>query len=59
MGSIPWFRKMPWRREWQRIPAFLAWESHGQRSLEGYSPWGWVVGTVAEVQILWPLDVKS
>ena len=59
MGSVPWFRKMPWRREWQYIPAFLAWESHGQRSLEGYSPWGWVGGTVAEVQILWPLDVKS
>ena len=40
------------------IPAFLAWKSYGQRSLEGYSPWGWIGGTVAEVQILWPLDGK-
>ena len=33
-------RKFPWRREWQPIPAFLPGESHGQRSLAGYSPWG-------------------
>jgi len=35
-----WFGKIPWRRKWQPIPAFLPGESHGQRSLEGYSPWG-------------------
>ena len=29
-----------WRREWQSIPVFLPGESHGQRSLAGYSPWG-------------------
>ena len=28
------------RREWQPTPVFLPGESHGQRSLEGYSPWG-------------------
>ena len=28
------------RRTWQPIPVFLSGESHGQRSLEGYSPWG-------------------
>ena len=27
-------------REWQPTPAFLPGESHGQRSLVGYSPWG-------------------
>ena len=27
------------RREWQSTPAFLPGEFHGQRSLEGYSPW--------------------
>ena len=32
-------RKIPWRREWQPIPAFLPGEFHGQRSLVGYSPW--------------------
>ena len=28
------------RRKWQLIPIFLPGESHGQRSLVGYSPWG-------------------
>ena len=33
-------RKIPWRRKWQPTPAFLPGESHGQRSLAGYSHWG-------------------
>ena len=32
-----WVGKIPWRRAWQPIPAFLPEESHGQRSLAGYS----------------------
>ena len=28
------------RREQQPIPVFLPGKSHGQRSLESYSPWG-------------------
>ena len=28
-----------WRRKWQPTPVFLPGESHGQRSLVGYSPW--------------------
>ena len=32
--------KIPWRREWQPTPVFLPRESHGQRSLTGYNPWG-------------------
>ena len=36
----PWFRKIPWRREWQPTPVFLPGKSHGQRSLAGYSTWG-------------------
>ena len=36
----PWVRKIPWRRKWQPTPVFLPGESHGQRSLPGYSPWG-------------------
>ena len=31
---------IPWRREWQPTPVFLPVESHGQRSLAGYSSWG-------------------
>ena len=30
----------PWRREWLPTPVFLPGESHGQRSLAGYSPPG-------------------
>ena len=36
----PWVGKISWRRKWQSIPVFLPAESHGQRSLAGYSPWG-------------------
>ena len=36
--KIPW--KTPWRRAWQPTPVFLPEESHGRRSLAGYSPWG-------------------
>ena len=36
----PWVRKIPWRRKWQPTPIFLPGESHGQRSLVGYSPRG-------------------
>jgi len=28
----------PWRRKWQPILVFMPGKSHGQRSLEGYSP---------------------
>ena len=39
-GFDPWVGKIPWREEWQPTPVFLPGESHGQRSLAGYSPWG-------------------
>ena len=39
-GLIPGWGKISWRREGQPIPVFLPGESHGQRSLVGYSPWG-------------------
>ena len=35
-----WVWKIPWRRAWQPAPVFLPGESHGQRSLADYSPWG-------------------
>ena len=35
-----WVGKIPWRRAWQPTPVFLPGESHGQRSLAGYGPWG-------------------
>ena len=39
-GFDPWVRKIRWRRAWQPIPVYLPGESHGQRNLAGYSPWG-------------------
>ena len=39
-GFDPWVENIPWRRKWQPTPVFLPGESHGQRSLMGYSPWG-------------------
>ena len=38
--SLSLFTFMHWRRKWQPIPVFLPGESHGQRSLAGYSLWG-------------------
>jgi len=35
-----WVGKIPWRSKWHPTPGFLLGESNGQRSLEGYSPWG-------------------
>ena len=29
-----------WRKKWQPTPVFLPGESHGQRNVAGYSPWG-------------------
>ena len=37
-GFDPWVEKIPWRKEWLPTPAFLPGESHGQRSLAGYTP---------------------
>ena len=33
-------QEIPWRRAWQPTPGLLPGESHGQRSLAGYNPWG-------------------
>ena len=36
---IPGFARFPWRRARQPTPVFLPGEFHGQRILEGYSPY--------------------
>ena len=38
-GFDSWVGKNLWRRKWQPTPVLLPGESHGQRSLVGYSPW--------------------
>ena len=35
-----WVGKIPWSRKWQPTPVSWPGESHGQRCLVGYSPWG-------------------
>ena len=40
LGSIPGSGRFPWKGEWQPTPGLLPGESHGQRNLAGYSPWG-------------------
>ena len=35
-----WVGKIPWNSKWQSSPVFLPGKFHGQRSLEGCSPWG-------------------
>ena len=40
LGFNPWAGKIPWKKKRQPTPGFLPGESHGQRSLVGYSPKG-------------------
>ena len=44
----PWVGKIPWRRKWQPTPVLLPEESHGQRTLVGYSPYGCEESDTAE-----------
>ena len=48
-GFDPWVGKIPWRRKWQSTPVFLPRESHGQKSLAGYSLWGHKESDTTEV----------
>ena len=40
MQEMQEMQEDPWRRAWQPTPVSLPGESHGQRSLVGYNPWG-------------------
>ena len=48
-GFDPSVEKIPCRRAWQSTPVFLPGEFHGQRSLVGYSPWGYKESDMTEV----------
>ena len=39
-GFNSWVGKIPWRKKWQPTSVFFPGDSHGQRSLVGYSPQG-------------------
>ena len=49
VGSIPGWGRSPGRRAWKTTPVFLPGESHGQKSLAGYSPWGLKESDTTEV----------
>ena len=49
VGSIPGSGRFPWRRAWQLTPVSLPEESHGQRSLVGYSLQGCKKSDMTEV----------
>ena len=50
MWFDPWIKKIPWRRKGQATTVFLpGQESHGQRNLAGYSPWGHKESNTAKV----------
>ena len=38
-----------WSKKWEPTSVFLPGESHGQRSLAGYSPWGHKESDTTEV----------
>ena len=40
LGLIPGLGRSPGEGKWQPTPVLLPGESHGGRSLVGYSPWG-------------------
>ena len=56
-GFNPWVGKVPWRRTWQPTPVFVPGESHGQRTLAGYSPWGRQESATTEHTCTKPCDL--
>ena len=49
VGSIPGSGRSPRGGHGNPSPVFLPGDSHGQRSLEGYSPWGCIESDMTEV----------
>ena len=59
-GSIPGLGRSAWKRAGQPTPVFLTGESHGQRSLAGYSPWGCAESDTTEVtELICKLSLTS
>ena len=52
LDQIPGSDRFPWRREWLPTPVFLPRESHGQKILADYSPWGLKESDRTELVIL-------
>ena len=51
---------VPWRREWLSTPVFLSVESHGQRNLAGYGPWGHKESdTTQQLTLIFPRNIDK
>ena len=50
-------REDPLKKERQSTPVFLPGESHGQRSLASYSPWGSKESDMTELLSIFVFDV--
>ena len=67
LGSIPGWRKIPWRRKLQATPVFLPGESHAQRNLVGYIQsvgsqrvrCDWVTNTSPWLNLPWLSEVSE
>ena len=53
-----WVGKIPWRMAWQPTSVFFPGQSHGQRSLVGYSPRGHKKSDITERLITHSIKVK-
>ena len=52
--------KDPWRKEWQPTTVFLPEETHRQRSLAGYVPWGCIgLGTTEQLTFFYIYNLYS
>ena len=60
-GFVPWVKRIPLRRAWLHTLVFLPGEFHGQRCLEGYSPWECKQSdtTVYVLLMIWALQAIS
>ena len=58
MGSIPESGRFPGEGNWQLTPVFLPGESHRQRSLVSYSPWGHNESDMTEHDPTMKMNVK-
>ena len=45
----PWVGTVPWSKKWHPTPVYLPGESHGQKRLAGYSPWGCTESDMTEM----------
>ena len=55
----PWIGKILWGRKWHPTPVFLPEKFQGQRSLVGYSPWGYKELNLTKQLETHPLNASS